>query len=155
MLVRFARAQSCSNGARTVPRGGSRQPQIQLQPVYDTRRGRLRSTGACRDCGPPKRDGPRRTWVVMYSSKVADHIANPRNVGELDDPSGVGDVVNEVCQDRIRLSIRIEGGTLAAARVRPSGCPPTLAAASVLTELIIGCPVSEVQNLGRSDITNA
>ncbi|HKF57377.1 MAG TPA: iron-sulfur cluster assembly scaffold protein [Blastocatellia bacterium] len=91
----------------------------------------------------------------MYSSKVADHIANPRNVGELDDPSGVGDVVNEVCQDRIRLSIRIEGGTLAAARVRASGCPPTLAAASVLTELIIGRQISEVQLLGRTDITSA
>ena len=89
----------------------------------------------------------------MYSSKVADHIANPRNVGELDDPSGVGDVVNEVCQDRIRLSIRIEAGTLVAARVKASGCPPTLAAASALTELIIGRPISEVRLLGRGDIT--
>jgi nitrogen fixation NifU-like protein len=89
----------------------------------------------------------------MYSSKVADHIANPRNIGELDDPSGVGDVVNEVCQDRIRLSIRVEGGILSAARVKASGCPPTLAAASVLTELIIGRPVSEVRLIGRGDIT--
>ncbi|HEX8090223.1 MAG TPA: iron-sulfur cluster assembly scaffold protein, partial [Blastocatellia bacterium] len=36
----------------------------------------------------------------MYSPQVAEHIANPRNVGELDNPSGVGDVINEVCMDR-------------------------------------------------------
>ena|SRR6516225_6303197 len=90
----------------------------------------------------------------MYNNKVADHIANPRNVGELDDPSGVGDVVNEVCQDRIRLSIKIQDGVLSAAKVKASGCPPTLAAASVLTELIIGRPISEVLLIGRGDITN-
>src|SRR5262249_11999584 len=91
----------------------------------------------------------------MYTDQVADHIANPRNVGELDDPSGVGDVVNEVCQDRIRLTIRISDGVLSDARVKASGCPPTLAAASVLTELIIGRSVSDVQVLGRNDVTSA
>jgi len=91
----------------------------------------------------------------MYSRQVAEHIASPQNVGELEDPSGVGDVVNEVCQDRIRLTIKIEEGLLSDARVKATGCPPTLAAASVLTELIIGRPVSEVRLLGRSDITSA
>src|SRR5260370_40224256 len=91
----------------------------------------------------------------MYNNKVADHISNPRNVGELDDPSGVGDVVNEVCQDRIRLTIRIEDGVLSEARVRASGCPPTLAAASVLTELITGRSLSAVRVLTRDDITSA
>jgi|SRR5215469_12457748 len=91
----------------------------------------------------------------MYTNQVADHIANPRNVGELDNPSGVGDVVNEVCQDRIRLTIKIRRGVLSEAKVKASGCPPTLAAASVLTELIIGRSVADVQVLGRSDVTNA
>jgi nitrogen fixation NifU-like protein len=91
----------------------------------------------------------------MYNSKVADHIANPRNVGELDHPSGVGDVLNEVCQDRIKLTIRIEQEILCDARVRASGCPPTLAAASVLTELIIGRSVADVRLLSRSDIIGA
>lgn len=91
----------------------------------------------------------------MYSKQVADHIANPRNVGELADPSGVGDVVNEVCQDRIRLTIKIEVGVLSQARFKASGCPPTLAAASVLTELIAGRSVSEVRALSRNDIIGA
>ncbi|HYP29775.1 MAG TPA: iron-sulfur cluster assembly scaffold protein [Blastocatellia bacterium] len=91
----------------------------------------------------------------MYSKQVAEHIANPRNVGELESPSGVGDVINEVCMDRIRLTVRVDGGRLSEAKVRAQGCPPTIAAASVLTELITGRPVSELQTLGRADITDA
>ena len=91
----------------------------------------------------------------MYSAQIADHIANPRNVGELENPSGVGDVTNEVCLDRIRLSLRIEDNRVADSRVKASGCPPTIAAASVLTELIIGKTVDEVRLLTRKDVVNA
>src|SRR5215813_5221320 len=91
----------------------------------------------------------------MYTSQVADHIANPRNIGELDNPSGVGDVVNEVCQDRIRLTIRVRQGVLSEAKVKASGCPPTLAAASVLTELIIGRSLQEIESLTRRDVAEA
>ena|SRR5258708_10806551 len=91
----------------------------------------------------------------MYSAQIADHIANPRNIGELENPTGVGDVTNEVCLDRIRLSVRVEGGTVTAARVKASGCPPTIAAASVLTELIIRRSIDELQLLTRKDIADA
>ena len=91
----------------------------------------------------------------MYSPQLAEHIANPRNVGELASPSGIGDVTNEVCLDRIRLTVRIEEGRLTDARVKASGCPPTIAAASVLTELIIGRSVDEVCALTRKDIAGA
>jgi nitrogen fixation NifU-like protein len=91
----------------------------------------------------------------MYSPQLAEHIANPRNVGELENPSGIGDVINEVCLDRIRLTVRIEGDRLSDAKVKASGCPPTLAAASVLTELIIGRYVEEASSLTRNDIANA
>jgi NifU-like protein involved in Fe-S cluster formation len=88
----------------------------------------------------------------MYSSQIADHLANPRNIGELEAPSGIGDVTNEVCLDRIRLTVRLENGTLIDARVKASGCPPTIAAASVLTELIIGRSVKELQSISREDV---
>ena len=91
----------------------------------------------------------------MYSPQIAEHIANPRNVGELENPSGIGDVTNEVCLDRIRLTVRIEDGQLTDARVKASGCPPTIAAASVLTELIIGRSLQELDSLTRKDIANA
>src|SRR5215813_3900912 len=88
----------------------------------------------------------------MYSPRVADHISNPRNIGELEHPSGIGDVTNEVCLDRIRLTVRISDGTVAAAKVKAEGCPPTIAAASVLTELIIGRSINEVQAISREDV---
>lgn len=91
----------------------------------------------------------------MYSPQIADHLANPRNVGELDNPTGVGDVTNEVCLDRIKLTVRVEGDTVTDARVKASGCPPTIAAASVLTELIIGKSIDEIQRLTRKDVAHA
>jgi len=91
----------------------------------------------------------------MYSAQVADHIANPRNVGELENPSGVGDVTNEVCLDRIRLTVRVEGERIIDAKVKASGCAPTIAAASVLTELIIGRSFEELQSFTRKDVVNA
>lgn len=91
----------------------------------------------------------------MYSRQVADHLANPRNIGELEHPSGVGDVTNEVCLDRIRLTIRVEGSTLIEAKVKAQGCPPTIAAASALTEMISGRSLSEVETLDRSHIAEA
>jgi nitrogen fixation NifU-like protein len=91
----------------------------------------------------------------MYSPQVAEHIANPRNVGELDQASGIGDVTNEVCLDRIKLTVRIEGEKLVDAKVKASGCPPTIAAASVLTELIIGRSIQQLHLLTRKDVTDA
>lgn len=91
----------------------------------------------------------------MYSPQIAEHIANPRNVGELEEPSGVGDVTNEVCLDRIKLTVRVESELLTDARVKASGCPPTIAAASVLTELIIGRSLKELRSLTRKDVADA
>lgn len=91
----------------------------------------------------------------MYTRQVADHIASPRNVGELEEPSGTGDVTNAVCMDRIRLTIQVEGDRLTDARVKAQGCPPTIAAASVLTELIIGRTLADLELLDRKDVTNA
>lgn len=91
----------------------------------------------------------------MYSEQVADHITNPRNVGEIESPSGVGDVTNDVCLDRIRLTIRVLNDVLVDAKIKAKGCPPTIAAASALTELIIGRSISEAQSLTRQDIIKA
>jgi nitrogen fixation protein NifU and related proteins len=91
----------------------------------------------------------------MYSPQLAEHIANPRNVGEIENPSGVGDVTNDVCLDRIKLTIRVKGERVTDARVKASGCPPTIAAASVLTELIIGRSVEEIRSLTREKVKDA
>src|SRR5262245_19494947 len=91
----------------------------------------------------------------MYSKEVAEHIAHPRNIGEIESPSGVGDVTNEVCLDRIRLTIRVVENEIVDARVKTQGCPPTIAAASALTELIIGRSVEGAASLSKNDIVKA
>ena len=91
----------------------------------------------------------------MYSQTIAEHIANPRNVGELENASGRGDVTNEACMDRILLTIRVAGDTIVDARVKAHGCPPTIAAASVLTELIIGRTVAAADALSRQEVESA
>jgi len=91
----------------------------------------------------------------MYTPQVAEHITNPRNVGVLENPSGTGDVTNYVCMDRIRLTIRVEDDRLTDARVKAEGCAPTIAAASVLTELIIGRSLAELAALTKTDVVNA
>jgi NifU-like protein involved in Fe-S cluster formation len=91
----------------------------------------------------------------MYSKQVAEHILNPRNVGELENPSGTGDVTNLACMDRLKLTVRIDGDRVIDAKVKATGCPPTIAAASVLTELIIGRSLAELDHLSRNDIADA
>jgi nitrogen fixation protein NifU and related proteins len=91
----------------------------------------------------------------MYSQTIVEHIANPRNVGELENPSGKGDAVNEACMDRLVLTIRVEFDTITDAKVKAHGCPPTIAAASVLTELIIGCSLAQADLLTRKDVEEA
>jgi nitrogen fixation NifU-like protein len=92
---------------------------------------------------------------VAYSPTLKDHIANPRNTGELPDANAVGDGTNPVCGDRLRLSIRINNGRVEAARFLAYGCPPTLACGSALTELINGKTVAEVRSIARKDLIDA
>lgn len=91
----------------------------------------------------------------MYSQTIAEHIANPRNVGELENPSGRGDAINEACMDRLLLTIRVASATITDAKVKAQGCPPTIAAASVLTELIIGRSLAQAESLTRKDVEEA
>ena len=91
----------------------------------------------------------------MYSQTIVEHIANPRNVGELENPSGKGDAINEACMDRLLLTIKIQSDTIIDAKVKAQGCPPTIAAASVLTELIIGRSLAQADSLTRKDVEDA
>ncbi len=91
----------------------------------------------------------------MYSPKVLEHLENPRNVGELDDATTHGEATNPVCGDLLRLHLKIAGGRIAAARFTVQGCPPSIAAGSALTELIIGLTADEARQLKPADVTRA
>jgi NifU-like protein involved in Fe-S cluster formation len=91
---------------------------------------------------------------VVYSSKFKDHLAHPRNAGELSDANAIADEKNPVCGDRLRLSLIVRNDRIEAVRYLAYGCPPTLVCGSVLTELISGKTVEEAKSLTRADLVN-
>ena len=92
---------------------------------------------------------------MTFSSAFKDHLANPRNAGELSDANAVAEETNPVCGDRLRLSLRIRDGRIEAARFLAYGCPPTLACGSVLAEMIEGMSTEDAGKLTRREIVNA
>ena len=92
---------------------------------------------------------------MPYSEVFNDHIANPRNAGELADANAIGEATNPVCGDRLRLSLRLREGRIEAAGFLAYGCPPTLVCGSVLTELIIGKTLTEAMLLTRNELVAA
>jgi nitrogen fixation NifU-like protein len=92
---------------------------------------------------------------LSYSETFKDHIAHPRNAGELPDANAVAEETNPVCGDRLRLSLRIREGRIEAARFLAYGCPPTLACGSVLAEMIEERSVEEAMRLSRKAIVDA
>lgn len=92
---------------------------------------------------------------MPYSDTFKDHIARPRNAGELADASAVAEETNPVCGDRLRLSLRVRNGRIEAARFLAYGCAPTLACGSVLAEKLEGMLIAEALKLTRSEIVDA
>jgi len=78
-----------------------------------------------------------------YSSKVMEHFAHPRNVGEIENPDGVGDVGNPVCGDIMRMTIRVVDGIIVDARFKTFGCGAAIATSSMATELVKGKSIAE------------
>lgn len=91
----------------------------------------------------------------MYSAKVLEHLEAPRHVGELTNPDARGESFNPVCGDRLTLTLRLRNGMIDEARFLVEGCPPSIAAGSVLTELIIGRSLAEAAQLTPREIGGA
>jgi len=98
---------------------------------------------------------PRAETPVPYSAIFQDHLAHPRNGGELKDADAVAELSNPVCGDRLRLSLRLCDNRIAAARFLAYGCPPTLACGSALTELLDGITIEEAGRITRQQLISA
>jgi len=89
---------------------------------------------------------------LSYSSVFKEHLANPRNVGDLANATAVVEETNPVCGDRIRLSLLVKNGRILEVKYLAYGCPPTLVSGSVLTELLLGMTLSDAEKLTRAEL---
>lgn len=91
----------------------------------------------------------------MYSDKVMDHFSNPRNVGEIEDADGVGEVGNPVCGDMMTIYIKVNDGKLADVKFKTFGCGAAIATSSMITEMAIGMTIEEALEITRDSVADA
>jgi len=92
---------------------------------------------------------------MEYTEKVLDHFTNPRNVGEIEDASGVGEVGNAKCGDIMKMYLKIdENDIITDVKFKTYGCGAAIATSSVATEMIKGKSVDEALRLKNSDVVD-
>ncbi|MBU5440203.1 Fe-S cluster assembly scaffold protein NifU [Tissierella sp. MSJ-40] len=91
----------------------------------------------------------------MYSEKVMEHFKNPRNVGEIPDAEGIGEVGNAKCGDIMKMYLKIEDGIIVDVKFKTFGCGSAIASSSMATELIKGKTIDEAMNLTNKAVADA
>jgi len=90
-----------------------------------------------------------------YTDKVKDHFFNPRNVGEIENPDGIGEVGSLACGDALKLTFKLDkNGRIADAKFKTFGCASAIATSSVLTEIIKGMTVEQAAKVTNKDIAD-
>lgn len=91
----------------------------------------------------------------MYSEKVMDHFMNPRNVGEIENADGVGQVGNPKCGDIMKMYLKIDDGVITGAKFKTFGCGAAVATSSMATELVVGKTVEEALQITNKAVADA
>lgn len=89
---------------------------------------------------------------MQYSEKVMEHFRNPRNVGEIENPDGVGHVGNPICGDVMELYIKVENDVIVDAKFKTFGCGAAIASSSMLTEIVKGKTIDEALKVSNEVI---
>ena len=92
---------------------------------------------------------------MAYSEKVMDHFANPRNVGELPDANGIGEVGNSRCGDIMKMYIKVENNIIVDVSFKTFGCGEAIATSSMATELIKGKSIDDALKLTNKAVMEA
>ncbi len=96
----------------------------------------------------------RETWS-LYSEKVMEHFKNPRNVGEMENPDGIGHVGNPVCGDIMELYIKVNNNTIVDAKFKTFGCGAAIATSSMVTEMVKGKSIEEALEISNRAVAEA
>lgn len=91
----------------------------------------------------------------MYSTQVLDHFQHPRNPGEVVSPDSSVQIENPACGDVLKLTLKVGDGRIEEVRFLAQGCVPTMACASLLTELLQGRTITEARQLRRDELVKA
>jgi len=91
----------------------------------------------------------------LYNDKVMEHFRNPRNVGEIEDPDGVGHVGNPVCGDVMELYIKVKDGIIVDAKFKTFGCAAAIATSSMVTEMVKGKSIEEALKISNKAVVEA
>ena len=92
---------------------------------------------------------------MKYSQKVMDHFANPRNVGSIEDPDGVGEVGNPACGDIMTFTIKVRDGRLEDVKFQTFGCGAAIAVSSMISDMAKGKAVGEALRITNKDVAEA
>ena len=91
----------------------------------------------------------------MYTEKVMDHFTNPRNVGEIENPDGVGEVGNAKCGDIMRIYLDVEGDIIKDVKFKTFGCGAAVATSSMVTEMVKGKTLAEAMVISNAAVAEA
>ena len=93
--------------------------------------------------------------MALYSETVMDHFTNPRNVGEIKDPDGVGEVGNAKCGDIMKMYLKIENDVIVDVKFETFGCGSAIASSSMATEMIKGKTIDEALAVTNKQVVDA
>ncbi len=92
---------------------------------------------------------------MLYSDQVLEHFSNPRNVGEIEDADGVGEVGNAKCGDIMKMYLKVNNGIIEDVKFKTFGCGAAVATSSMATELIKGKPIEDALKLTNKAVVEA
>ncbi|SDE59680.1 Fe-S cluster assembly scaffold protein NifU [Sporomusa acidovorans] len=91
----------------------------------------------------------------MYNEKVMDHFSNPRNVGEIKDANGIGEVGNSKCGDIMRIYLQVEDDIIKDVKFKTFGCGAAIATSSMVTEMVKGKRLDEALEISNQAVAEA
>jgi nitrogen fixation NifU-like protein len=93
--------------------------------------------------------------MSMYSEKVMDHFKNPRNVGEIEDADGIGEIGNASCGDIMKIYLKVKDDIIEDVKFQTFGCGSAIATSSMITEMVMGKTLEEAENVTNKAVAEA